>query len=346
MLHTRPVGYLLAFLSVGAMTATSVAQTRGREPARSEAPRTAWAERPLSLAYQDDGGATAESVETTTETSVETPEPLLWDGFLWGDRHFRKKPRPIGSPLYFEDPFINSDIRAIYLWHKFPDGSALHGGDLSVWALQVRLALTDRLQFLATGDGYSKLSTPILKDDEGWNDLAFALKYALLVDHESDFILSTGLRWRLSNGHANTLNGNVDELSPFVTAYKGFGKLGVMADVVGRIPMDQDDGNNIVSWDVHVDYELVDDFFPLLEIHGLHYLSDGDRLPLDVGGLDYANIGSNDVKGESAYWGTLGFRWNITDQVSWSAGYGFPLQNPDNNDIFEQRATTQIAITF
>lgn len=346
---------IVAFVPAAFWTATpATAQTPKRESTALDQPRARWPDRPFSLASQDefvaqpadDAGQTFEKSKTETTIETSEPAPLLWKGFLYGDRHFQRRPRPIGSPLYFEDPFINTDARAFYLWHKFPDKSPLRGGDMSIWAVQVRLALTDRLQFTATEDGYTKMHTKILKDAEGWNDLALGLKYALWVDHDADFILSTGLRWRLSNGHGNILQGNVDELSPYFTAYKGVGKWGFMADVVGRLAMDEHQGNHILSWDLHVDYELFENFYPLLEFHGLHYLSNGDRLPLDVGGLDYSNIGSNAVAGHAALWSTLGFHWNITKNLSWSAGWGFPLQNPDNNDLFEQRATTQFQFTF
>ena len=291
-------------------------------------------------------GAAKPAPEAAKGGETAEPEPLLWKGFLYGDPHFRDKPRPIGSPIYFEDPYINSDLRLIYVWHKFPDGGGVYGGDLSVWAAQIRVALTERLQFTATCDGYSKLHTGILKDDEGWNDLAVGLKYALWVDHENDFLLASGLKWRLSNGHANTLHGNVDELTPYISAYKGLDKWNFIGHVAGRLPCDEDKGNYVLSWDAHVDYELFEGFFPLLEFHGVHYLSDADRLPLKVGGLDYANIGSNDVAGRSAYWGGVGFRWNIVEHVSFGAAYEFPLRNPDKNDLFDQRVTTNVIITF
>lgn len=355
MIRFKTLEILLVSLSVGWSTVAALGQDSGD----GNAPISTWPDRPYSLALQDvdaqEAGESEEFVEyepyseETTETIVEEegePEPLLWKGFLYGDRHFRHKPRPIGSPLYFEDPFINTDLRALYLWHKFPKKSALRGGDLSIWAVQARIALTDRLQFMASADGYAKLNTGILEDDGGWNDLALGLKYALWVDHESDFILSTGLRWRLSNGSSRVLQGNVDELNPFVTAYKGWGKWGFMADVAGRIPMDFNDGNCILSWNAHVDYELFENFYPLLEVHGLHYLSNGDRLPVDVGGLDYANFGSDDVAGHSAFWATAGIHWNITEHLAWSAGWGFPLQSRSNNDILDQRATMQIQVTF
>ena len=357
MTRTRP--FLIAVIAATTTWVQFGVQAQAQSPdqptGRASPSRTTWIDRPFTLSIQeqpaeepppDDPDALFYESETTTTTESDGPAPILWDGFIWGDRHFQSRPRPIGSPLYFEDPFINTDLRAWYVWHKFPRKSPLGGGDMSIWAVQARLALTDRLQFTATEDGYTKMHTAILKDAEGWNDLALGLKYAVWVDHESDFIVSTGLRWRLSNGHGNILQGNVDELSPYVTAYKGWGKWGFMADVVGRLAMDRGDGNHIVSWDLHVDYELFENFYPLLEFHALHYVSNGDRLPLDVGGLDYSNIGSNDVAGHTALWGTVGFHWNITKNVSWSAGWGFPLQSRSNNDLFDQRATSQIHITF
>jgi hypothetical protein len=302
-------------------------------------------ERPDETENRADSQVDRSSVIESEDGMIE-PEPSLWKGFLTGDRHFRDKPRPMGAPWYFEDPFINSDLRPFFTWHKFPRSGALGGGQLTVYAMQVRLALSERLQFIATADGFSHLESPILHDDTGANDLAIGLKYALIVDHENDFLLSTGLRWRLSNGHARTLNGNVDELSPFITLYQGIGKWNFIADVVGRIAMDEHQGNHILSWDAHVDYELFENFFPLLEIHGLHYLSNGDRLPWDIGGADYANIGSNDVAGTAAFWGSVGFRWNLAEHVSWGAAYEFPLQDPQNNDIFEQRAISGLTITY
>lgn len=68
---------------------------------------------PISAGAFDDA-STAEA-DYSDETSTASSEPILWEGFLYGDQHFRDKPRPVGSPLYFEDPFINSDLRPIYL---------------------------------------------------------------------------------------------------------------------------------------------------------------------------------------------------------------------------------------
>lgn len=340
----RNLATVLAVFHVLVFTGTAVAQDQSADNTTSVSSRQS---APGALAL---GGNEPESHgESTSTTATETtePEPLLWKGFLYGDPHFRDKPRPVGSPLYFEDPFINSDLRLVYLYHKFPKDSNLKGGDLNVYALQLRLALTERLAFLATCDGYSHLESPILDDDSGWNDLALGLKYALLVDHANDFLLSTGLKWRLSNGHAKTLHGNVDELTPFISAYKGWGKFNFIADIAGRLAMDEHRGNHLLSWNLHADYEIIDHlFFPLFEVHGVHYLSNGDRLPLSDGGLDYANIGSNDVAGSSVYWAGVGARWNIVEHLSWGAVWEFPLQSTQANDLFDHRVTTNLIFTF
>lgn len=348
----------LAFVTVLTLLLATTASAQFKMHTVQEGePSSAWettddssASEPMSLESDESGEQAYDESEDVEDLEAyeeeDTPEPLLWDGFLYGDRHFRNKPRPIGSPIYFEHPFINTELRPFFLWHKFPGGSALRGGQLTVYGMQAEIAITDRLAFFAPCDGYSHLESPILDDDSGWNDIAIGLKYALFVDHEDDFIVTTGLRWRLSNGHRKTLNGNVDELSPFLTAYKGWGKWNFMADIVYRLPMEWRKGNSILSWDLHVDYELFENFFPLVEVHGLHYLTNGNELPLDIGGLDYANIGSNNVAGETALWAGVGFRWNLADHVSWGTTYEFPLQNPDNNDIMDQRVTTSLIFTF
>ena len=138
-------------------------------------------------------------------------ESNLPEGFISGLRGgFEEMPRPVGSPLYFEDPFINTDIRPFMLYHEFPRDSLLGGGDLFVLGVSARLALSDRLQFIATQDGYSDLEADAVPEGEGWNDLAAGLKYAFYVDHEEMAVASVGVRWTLSNGSLDVFKGTED----------------------------------------------------------------------------------------------------------------------------------------
>lgn len=251
---------------------------------------------------------------------------------------------PSTPPLYFEDPYINTESRPLYLWHTFPKSSPLGHGDVQVTAVQARVAITERIAFIATEDGYSWMDTQAFGREKGWMDLAVGLKAALLVDHERDFILSVGGRYTIPAGDRDVLKSLAREWSVFVTAAQGFndGKTNLIGNVNLRVPFSSRDGNSILNWDTHLNTELFEDFAQVVEVHGLHYLSNGERLAVDVGGLDYANIGSQRVAGNMALWGTVGFRWRIVDHVSFGAGYGFSLKGEGNNDIFESRVVASV----
>lgn len=270
---------------------------------------------------------------------------VLWDGFLSGLRGFEHFYEPIGQPLYFETPFNNTSARALFLYHTFDDDSQLQGGDLTVYALQIRLAITERLALIATKDGYSELNADALPEDEGWNDVAAGLKYVLIADKENDFVLTPGFRWQWGNGDAEVLQGDCQELSPFISVAKGWDKFHLIGNVTYRLPLEGDDGNDIFQWDVHADYELFDGFAPCLEIHGLHYLEDGDRLPLSVGGLDYTQLGSSDVAGSTVVWAGAGARFKFNPHMSTGATYEYGLTN-HSADIMESRITVDFIFTW
>lgn len=302
---------------------------------------------------REEAGFTASISPTATfllgPSRIHDDPTILWPGFLSGLRGFEHFYEPVGNPIYFESPFNYTGLRFLYLHHDFPDQSQLGGGDLNVWALQVRLALTERLGFIATKDGYSDLNARILPNDEGWNDFAIGLKYALIVDRENDFVLTPGLRWEWVNGSRGVLQGGTHELSPFISVAKGFGQFHTLANVTGRIPTDLDRGNCILSWDLHLDYELdpqnLPGFAPVLEFHGLHYLSNGESMPLSVGGLDYTNLGSTDVAGSSVFWAGAGFRWKLSPHLSVGSTFEFPLCNA-SGDIMGNRVTVDLALNW
>lgn len=274
---------------------------------------------------------------------------ILWPGFLSGLRGFEHFYDPIGNPLYFETPFNNTSLRALYLHHDFPNDSQIGGGDLNVYAAQVRIALTERLGFIATKDGWSDLNAGILPPASGWNDFAIGLKYVIIADTDADFVLTGGARWEWQNGARDVLQGGDQEISPFISFAKGWDQFHLLGNVTGRIPTNSSEGNCILQWDLHMDYEIAPQtlpgFAPVFEVHGLHYLSDGDRLPLSIGGLDYTNLGSTDVAGDGVVSGGIGFRWKLSPHASLGSTFEFPFHNPDN-DIMGNRVTVDLTFTW
>lgn len=275
---------------------------------------------------------------------------VLWKGFLSGTRGFEGFANPVGNPIYFESPLNYTGIRLLFLHHEFSEDSVLGGGDLNVYAAQARLAITERLGFIATKDGYSDLNADVLPSDEGWNDIAIGAKYVLIKDVEKQFLLTIGGRWMWENGDAEVLQGGVQELSPFISVGKGFGRLNLIADMTYRFPFDsEDDGNEVFQWDIHADFQIapakLPGVFAIAEVHGLHYMSDGDRTPLPVGGLDYSNLGSTDVSGNSVVWLGFGTRVKFTPNTSIGATYEFPL-TPADDDIMGDRVTVDFEVTW
>ncbi len=283
---------------------------------------------------------------TESETMVVEDNPeLLWPGFLWGDRHFRHKPRPVTMPYYFEDPFINTDMRLIYVWHNVPEGSQLRGGEVQVWSAQIRVALTERLQFIATKDGYTKLQTGVTPDGDGWNDFAVGLKYAFWVDHDNDWIMAGGVRWEWDNGSLEVFQGNEHEISPFISFAKSWDKLNMIGAVNYRIPTETNQGNESLTWHLHFDYEVLPNFFPLVELNGIHWTNDSDRMPLSVEYLDVGSFGSSRVAGRDFFSCGLGFRWHMCEWASLGAAWEFPLESKNEN-IEDSRVTINLALTL
>lgn len=270
-------------------------------------------------------------------------------GFLNGLRGFEDFYEPVGQPLYFESPTNTSGVRLLFLHHEFSDDSQLAGGQVNVVAAQARLALTERLAFIATKDGYSWFDSGAVSDQNGWNQLAAGLKYVFYADRESNLLATAGARLMLVTGEESVLQSDTEELSPFISVAKGWGKFHAMASVTYRHPFDEDKGNKVLHWDLHADYEIAPEqlpgFAPIVELHGVHYLSDAERFPFSVGGLDYTNLGSADVSGSSVVWAGVGARWKLTPHMSVGGVYEFALTDAED-DIMDQRVTLDFQLTW
>ena len=273
-------------------------------------------------------------------------ESKMPDGFLTGLKGFEQFHEPLGQPIYFESPFNDSGLRALYLKHNFGDQSLLAGGDVTIYALQARLAITDKLAFIATKDGYSDLNSGLI-DDEGWNDLAAGFKYVLFADQKEQLVVTPGIRYMAENGTRGILQGAADEFSPFLSLAKGFDQLHLLGNVTLRVPTDRNEGNTVGHWDVHADYDVNPGeetvFAPLFELHGVHYLSDGNTA-LPVGGLDYANLGSQ-PDDKFVCWAGIGARVEIQKRFEIGACYEFALTDADK-DIMDTRITVDFIARF
>lgn len=266
----------------------------------------------------------------------------------------------LSVPYMFEDPFITTGATVWAIWHDFPESSVFEGGDFRAVSVQLRVALTERLGLVATKDGYYELrpDNDLLDTEKGYGDLAFGLKYALIDRPEDRFILTPSLRYEMTQGTTDVLQGNGEGVwIPALSMGLGLGEYHTMAAFGAQLPVDGDAETTLLFYNLHLGREIFDRFVGVLELNGLHYLDDGDgstliktslgRLPLSVvqsalrtgafDGIDVANLGSDDMEGHDFISLSFGFHYRLRPGLHLGAAYERPITR--RREIMKQRAT-------
>ena len=275
---------------------------------------------------------------------------------------------PIVQPFLFEDPFITTGIYSYYLWHEFPSDSVFDGGHADAFAVQARVALTDRLAFIATKDGRMRLDPDLslLEDEEGWLNLAGGFKYALIQRPEDSFILSAALRAEVPTGSRNVYSGGSGVIViPSLSSAWGLEDLHLIGDLGGQIPTDSNDYSTSGFYHLYADYTVAAWFQPFVQISGIHWFDGGDghrRVKLANGteitleqatdalglapfeGVDILNLGSKGVEGQDVVTAAIGTHIPLGRNLAFSIAYERPITQ--RKDLFEQRVTTSIRIEF
>jgi hypothetical protein len=91
---------------------------------------------------------------------------------------------------------------------KFSGGSVPLGGDVQVYAVQLRYALSDRLALIATKDGWIEMNPDhTLGSSDGWANLAAGLKYALVDNRDAQLLVTPGLTFEIPTGSDDVVQG-------------------------------------------------------------------------------------------------------------------------------------------
>jgi hypothetical protein len=276
--------------------------------------------------------------------------------------------KPIVAPFLFEDPFITTNAVPYFTWHDLPSDSAFDGGSLYAAALQLRVALTDRVALIATKDGYvwNRNDQELLGHSQGFLNIAAGAKVRLWQDAEQERILSGVLRVELPTGSSDQYQGYGNGLIiPSLTGAFRTGPLRWMADFGSQIPISGDKQSSSLFYHLYADVEVCSWIRPFAQVSGLYWIeSGGGKLPLNLEngptitlsdaqaalgtgpfeGADVANLGSTRVDNQSLITGALGFHVPVSDHVTFSVAYERPITRPKY--IFEQRVTSALVIEF
>lgn len=251
---------------------------------------------------------------------------------------------PVTNPIFFEDAVIRSEIRPIFAYHNIHD-DFLGGGEAQLYALQIRYALTDRLAFIATQDGYLDIGNDALGNPDGWMDIALGFKYALIDDVENQFILTPGFTFHIPTGERDVFQGRGGgEWNLFVSTQKGYGNLHLSGNLGFRIPNNSDEQNSVMHYSAMVDYYTCRWFIPFISFNAFTVLDEGNNIPLNTSGYDVINFGASQAGGRTQGALGAGFRSRILDNVDLGVAYEKAVIRPEG--LFDDRFTFDICIRF
>jgi len=260
------------------------------------------------------GGVCLAAAMIATPAAAEGPFGLQLEG-SFGQNGFKRYVPPLTNPIFNETPFITTEVKPIYIYHQMDDDLLLtDGGNVNVVALQARVAITDRLGFIATTDGYTWIDfdeDSLVGDEDGFNDIAIGLKYALVNNPQEGEILSAGLRYTIPLGNLEipTAIGTIDAngngagyLSPFISGAKLWDKTQLQGMVGAQIALSDKATSSFLAAG-HVDYEVLPGLYPMLETNLFVPIEGGDQLDGQLGGLldeltgaEIVDVGSTDPK--------------------------------------------------
>ena len=274
-------------------------------------------------------------------TPASTPQQLMSES--WLDHRIE----PVTNPLFFEDPQIVSEARPIFMYHKIAPSFITGGGDVHVYALQLRWAITPRLALIATKDGYIDFDPKSgLTSQEGWADIGLGLKYALIDDRPHEFLLTPGIKFEFASGNRNVFQGNgAGYWDVFVGAAKGFGKFHLTTNVGFGIPDDFSKETSQFHFSAQADYWVCPWFIPFVSVNGFTVLSETSKgLPLNTEGFDLINFGSSKAGGVTQVAVGTGFRSRLAKNLDF--GFAFEKEVATPRGLYDERFTVDLIWRF
>jgi hypothetical protein len=263
-----------------------------------------------------------------------------------GEAGFTHYVSPVSSPIFNETPYITTEIRPMWIHQEIPGSFATGGGDIDGLAAQIRVAITDRLGFIATKDGWADVDFDgVLQSEDGALNLAFGLKYAVVAQAETNTLVTVGIKYEAPAGDIKSsgirLQGQGDGLMDlFVAGARSFGPLGLEANLGTQIAMDGDDDMSFAHYSLHADYEVLGRVYPLLEVNGWTPIDDGNRTNVGANGLDLVNLGSGNASTVVTF--APGVRVRLHDHADFGFAYEVPMT--DDQDLMNWRVTTDFVV--
>jgi len=264
------------------------------------------------------------------------------------DRAFDSFIGPISNPVLSKDPRALTEARLLFVSDWIPNEHPFHGGDFQAYGLQVRVALTDRLSFIADKDGYASIHPGNGPSRNGWLDIALGLKYAFVRDPDRQLLVTGGFQFEPQTGEEKVFQGHGDGLfTVFTSAGKGFcNGFHILANAGYQFPADSAENSSFFYSQLHLDRQLFGWVYPLVELNWFHYTAGGRRgLPAAIGeGDGLINIGTSDVAGNDLVTAAVGLKFVLGKHLDVGVAYETPLSN--RKDLLDNRLLVEAIIRY
>ena len=262
------------------------------------------------------------------------------------DRCFDDFVMPVSNPVWSIDPRSLTYVRGVFINQMIDSQTPVLGaGDLQVYALQLGIALNERLSFIAIKDGYNTLQTRGVGNSRGWADLGLGIKYVLIRDVENQFLLSGGLVYETTNGSTRVFQGNGDGVwTPYVSVGKQIGCGHLIASSGFHLPANTAEESTSFYYSFHYDHPVTDKLSAIAELNGIVYTKSGQALPLSIEGGDWINLGSSSVAGNNVVTTAFGANYRLNSCLSVAGVWEFPISN--RKDLLDSRTTVTLTLQF
>lgn len=252
---------------------------------------------------------------------------------------------PVANMLYFEDPIIRSEIRPAFIYHRIHDDFITGGGQAFLAGAQLRLALTDKLQFIANKGGYLWIDPGAGAKSDGWANLVTGFKYNLIDSEENQFVFTPGLTYEIPMGEKDIFHGTGDGIiNLFASAMKGFGDFHLTGYAGWQQAVDTTANSSILQFNLQADYWVNRYFIPFVAVSTWTVVDEGGAVPLASEGYDTINFGSSAAQGTTQATVGFGFRSRIKDNIDLGFAYQKAVASPEG--LFDDRFTFDVSYRF
>lgn len=233
-------------------------------------------------------------------------------GCLESTRKFSNFIGFMSNPLQNIDPRSLTQLVPIVMSSWLDTSAALPDLDAQVYGPAFSLAITDRFCVGLNQGGYAAIHIdrvdprrPLLNQlaqnrgvefggtRTGFLDMGGFAQYTLIEDVEDQFLLTVGMRMTVPMGSYEVFQGRGPvQMAPYVTVGKEICNFHFLATAGYQFPLESgNEGLSLFYLNAHLDYQLFDCIYPLIEANWIRHTSSVDvALPTQRGLVDFGTF--------------------------------------------------------